>query len=399
MKKLQTVLLASMFTVSLQATTNENRHTENVIPFLENQLQKYTTDSVEYEINNGVLTLHGELPHLLAKEQLIAIAKSTHGIRSVIDLTEISQPESTSRDIPHEVISLLSHNALIPPITVTPTWEDGVLTLRGHVRSLVARDNAIHVAKSVPSVAEVRSQIAVASTSYEPNPFINDDLNLALDRTYRLTTAPVDFVVNDGTVQYYGKINSTAEVETLRRLAKDAGAVSTDTSQLEIVSSGSPSDRPVPDDAIAEAITEALDQHPDVTKDLAVTVEHGIVTLKGLLDPAGIEAAETTVMNTPGVEQVKNHLAIPSWADNMKATESQSLPDPVLAKVLEEQFEHNPYADPSEISWEVNEGVVTLTGRVPDLAVASLIRQDAELSGAEKVINKLVVDSRQEENE
>jgi|GEM_PF-3516147 len=396
MKKLPALLLVSTFTASIHAKGPHNVDPSDIRSGLELELESYAGNDVSYELSDGILTLKGKLPSLRTKEELIEATKAMPGIGSIIDLTDLEHSPVAGRDVPHEVISLLSHNAQIPPITVAPTFNEGILTLRGHVRSKAVRDNAIHLAKSIPGVTEVRSQIEVKPLAGDKNPFIQDDLRLAISRTASLEANSIDFSFTNHEIVFSGQTKSPDDVDQLVRLAKDAGAIIIDTTQ---VATKAPAEIAKADGSIEEALTLALLKHPEVTKDIKVSVDDGLATLKGILLPREIKAAVKTAANTPGVIGVKNHLVAPSVAKITETEGATTVSDPILATAIEEQFEHNPYADPSQISWEIDQGVVTLTGQVPDDTIAALIRKDAELSGAERVINKLDIHKSSEKSE
>ena len=124
------------------------------------------------------------------------------------------------------------------------------------------------------------------------------------------------------------------------------------------------------------------------TGDLRVHVHDGVVTLSGDVEESSQSyRAELIALNTEGVREVKNKLAVDP------AAAPQSTPDKAVAQDVELALYRSKAFDMDAVSVEVEqEGVVRLTGTVRSLAEKLLAERLAkEVTGVQTVVNALRV--------
>lgn len=145
-----------------------------------------------------------------------------------------------------------------------------------------------------------------------------------------------------------------------------------------------PAGVPTPsDDTIASRVADTLLWHPDIdSSDIAPAVSKGWVTLKGSVSSFWQKMlAEELASGLSGVFGVINELAV---------VPSKDVTDQSIARAIVSALERNTYVDPEKVNVEVTNGVVTLSGAVPNLMVYRAAADTARHTvGVVNVINRL----------
>jgi osmotically-inducible protein OsmY len=121
-----------------------------------------------------------------------------------------------------------------------------------------------------------------------------------------------------------------------------------------------PGAAPPSDETLTAKLADTLLWHPDIdSSDITPSANAGWVSLKGSVGSYWQKMlAQELVSSLGGVVGVQNELAVVPTGD----VTDQSIADAVVAAL-----ERNAYVDPDRINVEVEDGVVTLSGRVPDV--------------------------------
>jgi hyperosmotically inducible periplasmic protein len=107
--------------------------------------------------SDGVVTLKGSVPSALAEARALEVARTTDGVRKVVDNLDVKDSGVT-----HKVRSRFNdENALDKSELNVDTDNDGVVTLRGSVPSPTAKARAIEVARTTEGVRKVVDKIEV----------------------------------------------------------------------------------------------------------------------------------------------------------------------------------------------------------------------------------------------
>jgi osmotically-inducible protein OsmY len=121
-------------------------------------------------IQNGVVTIAGDVRDYPARDSAIAIAATTPGVKEVIDNINVLPLSPMDDDIRLRVARAiyghpsLSKYALDPQKPIRIVVENGHVTLYGVVDSQMDKQIAEMQAKSVPNVFSVDDKLMVASS-------------------------------------------------------------------------------------------------------------------------------------------------------------------------------------------------------------------------------------------
>jgi osmotically-inducible protein OsmY len=108
---------------------------------------------------DGVVTLKGTVPSTLAEARALEVARTTDGVRKVVDEIDVKEPGTTLK-----VKSQFNKDETLARSQIdVHTDSDGVVTLRGTVPSAAAEARAIEIARSMAGVTKVVDKIDVGA--------------------------------------------------------------------------------------------------------------------------------------------------------------------------------------------------------------------------------------------
>jgi hyperosmotically inducible protein len=151
----------------------------------DDQLQKELADKLRYDrvgygnafnnlaikVQNGVLTLNGDVRDYPARDSAVAIAETTPGVKEVIDNINVLPTSPMDDDLRLRIAraiyghSSLSKYALDPQKPIRIVVNNGHVTLYGVVDSQMDKQIAEMQAKSVPNVFSVDNKLMVAGNT------------------------------------------------------------------------------------------------------------------------------------------------------------------------------------------------------------------------------------------
>ena len=144
---------------------------------------------INVDTNNGVVTLTGDVDSPIAKERAVQIARTTDGVREVVDHLTVTEAAPTGglydRDgvdrgtgnigandrnepitgdpgITAAVKTKLLADSMVSGLRIDVDTENGVVTLTGDVKSRAEADRAVMLARKTDGVTRVVNNLKVA---------------------------------------------------------------------------------------------------------------------------------------------------------------------------------------------------------------------------------------------
>jgi osmotically-inducible protein OsmY len=348
---------------------------------------------------DGIVSLRGSVPHLLAKERAGELATMVKGVRSVVNQLRISTVLRTNEGIRTDVELALMADPATDFFGIEVGAQNGTVSLTGRVNSWQEEQLCIQVAKGVNGVKEVISRIEIVQPSERSDDKIRAEIERRLDFDVWVDEEMVDVSVVNGKVKLSGTVGSLAEKRRAFIDAWIAGVESVEDGKLlvdwfkydKMRRRGATDLKP--DDEIKQAIKDAFAYDPRISRfDPDVMVNSGVVTLTGRVDNLmAKKAAEQDARNTRGVWQVKNHLKI--WPTGFGPDTGPMLgADAEVARAIRAALARNPYVHQHEIAVTVNNHLVVLDGRVnSDFEKEKAAEVVSQVRGVAELINNLGV--------
>ncbi|MBD3349036.1 MAG: BON domain-containing protein, partial [Candidatus Eisenbacteria bacterium] len=275
-------------------------------------------ESIDVEVDGGIVTLTGSVGNILAKERAARVAETVRGVRSTVNLLKVYAPARPDEGVKADVVQALMTDP------VSETWEvdvsvaDGVVTLSGSVDSWRERRIAERQAKSVRGVRDVRNEIRVTYTVDRADEEIESEIKSALRWNPHIDDGLIVVEVENGSVTLRGSVGSAAEKRLAETRAWTAGVSGVDASRLRVVAWARSEEfregkyREKSDGEIRAAVRDAMIYDPRIDAyDIAIAANEGVVTLRG--NVASLKAkrsAEQDARNTVGVWRVRSFLKV-----------------------------------------------------------------------------------------
>jgi hyperosmotically inducible protein len=141
---------------------------------------------INVDTKNGVVTLTGDVDSPIAKERAVQIARTTDGVREVVDHLTVTEAAPTGglydRDgvdrgtgnlgdnepitgdpgITSTVKAKLLADSMVSGLRIDVDTENGVVTLTGNVKSKAEADRAVMIARKTDGVTRVVNNLKVA---------------------------------------------------------------------------------------------------------------------------------------------------------------------------------------------------------------------------------------------
>jgi len=304
-----------------------------------------------------------------------------HAIKVGILIVTVSlflQPlaaEISDAKITTAVYTSLNRSEAVPSHLIDASSQDGIVTLSGSVSSILARDRAIKITKSLRGVRAVINQIDI-------RPVMRTDNEIRVDVINALLVDPatdsyeIRVFVDTGTVTLQGTVQSWAEKELAATVTKGVAGVRKINNNLEIQY-----DEKRNDNEIKLEIEKKLSLDPYVNDSLLeVRVSDGTVVLRGSV---GTALQKTYAYNNcwvAGVHTVNDsRVKVNAWVkdDMKKYSKFALLTDKQIQQAVTDALLWDPRTYSFMIEVAVNNNVVTLSGVVDNLKARRIAEQDA----------------------
>jgi osmotically-inducible protein OsmY len=193
---------------------------------------------------------------------------------------------------------------------------------------------------------------------------LKQDVTNQLTWDSRVDASDIKVEVDGGVVTLSGSVPSYSASSSAQDVASSVRGVVTVNNLLTVEF---PTTYTVPsDEEIQQSVENLLEWDFNVDEsDIDITVENGIVTLEGTVDSYWeSSSAQSDAERASGVIDVVNKLVV---------VPTEKISDELLGERIADRIERNTVADLNQISIEVEDGEVTLSGTVPSWYVWSSV--------------------------
>jgi osmotically-inducible protein OsmY len=273
--------------------------------------------AIEVGVEDGVVTLTGDVDTILARRRAVLLAREIKGVRSVVDRLEVKPSGRTDAEIRTDVVSALRDDPAADVYQIDPRVSDGVVTLEGTVDSWQEKEIATRVAENVRGVRDVRDEMQINYKTNRPDPEIEAEVRKRLEWDARVDDGLINIAVDHGKVTLSGAVGSALERANAESDAWVGGVKSVDATGLDVEWWARDRMRretmaTKTDAQIRQAVKDAFLYDPRVYSfEPDVSVSAGTVTLSGVVDNLQARrAAERDARDTVGVVMVRNHLRV-----------------------------------------------------------------------------------------
>jgi osmotically-inducible protein OsmY len=304
-------------------------------------VEELAPGALEVDTVEGRVTLHGPVESAAARSSAERAAEAIEGVASVRNLLQIVPPERRGRvAADDEAIE----RRLRARLEATPALRDGEITvvsvlkglvrLGGRARSVDEHVRAIELARDVPGVRAVASDVAVedegrtldaaiwdarelegdgrAIGEVARDLWITTEVKLALLATPGLDSLEVSVDTRRRRVTLFGIVPTDEMRETAIRVARDVHGASAVRSHLQIVADGARPAVDRGDDTIADEVLRRLHEIGGLGgAAIRARVKKGVVRLTGTVPTAAHRLrAARAAREVPGVRAVVSDLVV-----------------------------------------------------------------------------------------
>lgn len=282
----------------------------------------------------------------------------------------------------------LRNDPRVAPSGIDATAHDGIVTLRGTVPDIAARQFADLETKKIAGVRGVVDELNVRPSD-RTDPEIRADILARFRGSATPGVRQLDADVEDGIATLRGAVGSWGQKQQAELLASEVRGVRAVDDEITLDYESSR-----PDAAIRTDIVDALAR--DVYLEglpIEVAVLNGKVTLTGSVGNAYERDRATEAAWVPNVESVENDVKV-KWVEQQGVRQAAPKPDDAeVAKAVKIALDEDlTIADPFAIHVAASAGDVTLRGTVPTYDQKLRAAVDArDVVGVAWVRNRLVV--------
>lgn len=282
----------------------------------------------------------------------------------------------TDKDINFAIEAKFLIDPEVPENAIEVKTQKGIVTLSGTVNTLLAKDRAMEIVRTVRGVEAVINTIEVIPDEEVEDALLRARVENALARDPATDSYDITVRSGQGVIILEGTVDSWQEKEFSGQIAKSVNGVVKVDNRLNV--------RPAavrPDIEIKAEVIKRLQSDVWVDNQLiGVMVNGGKVTLTGKVGSLAEKYSAFTDAWVPGVIAVN---VDPLEIDWKARNEMRRNPDDLfrsweqIQESLQRAWQYDPRVDPSQIQIQVEEGLVTLTGVVDDLRAKRAAEEDA----------------------
>ena len=346
---------------------------------------------IDVELDLGVVSMTGIVPHLRAKERATLVAETIKGVQSIVNRITVAPSDRPDADVKADILEAFQEEPVTDSLDITVIIHKGKVTLIGAVPSLAARALAREIVAGVWGVGEVKNDLTVNLGSIRDDQEIKDEISSLLENNVWINANPIQVFVEEGQVTLKGVVGSLAEKGRVRRETMVKGVTTVNDKLLFIkkwaqgevrrtTKLGHKSDK-----AIKDVLTSAYLIDPRMSlRHLTVEVQDGVVTLQGKVPHFKIKKeAEKVAQHTRGVLWVENFIKV-----GPKANISAESLEQKVSKALNQ----NVYVNSYNIIASAVKGKVYLAGTAhSDFEKEEAERAISDLSGVMEIKNQIIV--------
>jgi osmotically-inducible protein OsmY len=318
--------------------------------------------------------------------QIFALAVATV---LLVALPVSAKPTSWDASITAAIDRSFVLDKRVPHHQLDVETQHGIVTLRGRVDNLLAKDRAVEQAQSIKGVRSVVDQIHVQATSV-PDETLKRDVSDALSSDPATDDVESDVATSSGQVTLTGTVQSWAEKQMATDVVKTVKGVQSITNDLVVKAKAQRTDKEIQADVEARLRSDVV----LTDRIIAVNSTDGHVELRGTVGSAREKVRATRLAYVMGVQTMNaDALYVESWARNqMRRTASAHPSDDEIKRAVRDAFLSDPRVWAFDPVVEVKFGTVTLQGIVDNLAAKQAAKEDAyNTVGVRSVRNYLKV--------
>ncbi|MCB9726920.1 MAG: BON domain-containing protein [Deltaproteobacteria bacterium] len=307
-----------------------------------------------------------------------------------------SRPAHAGRTVDDSTISQRIQDELLYDPMVSSSVTDvstanGIVTLTGTVNSLVAKERATRIARTVKGVRSVVNRMEVAPLVSRTDAQLRKDVEEALAADPAADGYQITVTAINGTVTLRGTVDSWQEKQLSRKVAGSVIGVRDVIDQIDIRYA---SERP--DSELEKEVRETLRWDTLIDDALVrVSVQDGRVSLGGVVGSAAEKTRAVDDAWVGGVKAVDDTgLEVARWArdEDLRSKKYIRKPDADVEKAIESALLVDPRVRSSSVDVEVDTGIVHLRGTVATLKAKRAAANDARsTTGVLAVRNNLRV--------
>jgi osmotically-inducible protein OsmY len=210
-------------------------------------LQQHVQNALEWDprvdvadvgvsVENGVVTLRGDVKSFAEKENAARVALAVYGVKAVANDVNVrlsDQQTRTDTEIAQAVVSALRWNTTVPDDEIAATVDNGWVRLAGRVHWEYQRLAAFNVVRDLAGVRGVTNSITI-----EPHVSAVDvkaKIEAALKRSAEVDARRIHVAVADSKVTLSGNVHSWFERDEARHAAWAAPGVKEVDDRIAIV--------------------------------------------------------------------------------------------------------------------------------------------------------------------
>jgi osmotically-inducible protein OsmY len=358
-------------------------------------LQDPATDSYEVRVEavvDGVVTLTGNVDSWQEKQLCTIVAKGVKGVREVKNEIDFAYKEDRpDREIQAEVEARLANDVRVDDNAIEVRVQDGRVYLSGVVESLAEKNRAqadgwVGGVESV-DVENLSVEWWARDRMRRKTSFImctDEEIKQAVKAAFlydpRVNSVQPEVKVNSGVVTLSGVVEDLEAKRSAEADARNTIGVFRVINHLKVRPESIPSNV-----ALEKRVSNALSNDFYLEgNDITINAANGLVYLTGDVNNSfEKEHARRVAEGVKGVTDVINNIDYEhrwTWR-----------PDWEIREEVKDQLSWSSFVDEDQISVTVEEGVVTLTGRVDTWGEKQAAENNAWEGGAKDVRNQLMV--------
>jgi len=343
-------------------------------------------------VENGVVTLKGDVDSWSEKRLAGYVAKGIRGVRELENQIDVDYSEDRSEpEIRSEVERRFEIDPLIHDSLINVQVRDETVILKGAVGSALERSRAYQKALLVAGVDAVdhsglevrwwaRDELEKKRTVFKTDEEIEAAVRDAFLYDPRVLSFYIDVEADAGTVTLSGMVDNLKAKKAAAEDARNTTGVWKVENRIKV----RPADPP-PDKVIEQNVKGTLLRNPFVDRfDITVVVRNQKVYLYGRVDTRYEKTvAEDIASRTKGVVEVENNLEV--TADWEWRSDTQ------IEKDIKHEFAWSLMVDGTDIDVSVQNGTAILEGEVTTIHELDAAIQNAFEGGARNVRNRLTI--------
>ncbi len=327
--------------------------------------QAVESNWIDVQTIDGIVTLSGHVDNVLSKDRAVNLAKTVRGVRAVINRIDVQAPSRNDNHLERDIKEALIWNPATESMEVSVEAANGIVQLSGTVDSWQERELVEYVAKGIRGVKSINNKIKIEYDTDRSDYELEQEIQQRLRWDAYVDDGLIEVAVKNNRVTLSGTVGSAAEKSRAVSVAWVTGVKAVNGENID-VEKWARDERfrkekfvDKDDKDIHRTVEDALIYDRRVNRfDIDVTVDSGIVTLRGVVNNLKAKrAAEMSAENTVGVWKARNHIVV--------RPDQMVLPsDTTVESRIETALLNDPYVEKYEINVNVIEHVAYLSGEV-----------------------------------